>query len=60
MLFELSHQRKIKIDRTTNISYHFQPSYIDGKFEIWNTNRKYRIMNSPLVGDWDNQFIIQN
>jgi hypothetical protein len=22
--------------------------------EIWNTNRKYRILNSPLVGDWDN------
>ncbi len=64
------------------ISYKFQPSYIDDKFhnltekdfseidilanllldpdknfdklvEIWNTNRKYRILNSPLVGDWD-------
>jgi hypothetical protein len=22
--------------------------------ETWNTNRKYRILNSPLVGDWDN------
>jgi hypothetical protein len=22
--------------------------------EIWNTNKKYRILNSPLVGDWDN------
>lgn len=70
------------------ISYKFQPCYIDGKFEklteedlveidelailmlepdlnfdklreIWDTNRKYRIMNSPLVGDWDNQYIIQ-
>lgn len=65
------------------ISYKFQPCYIDGKFEaltendlmeidelaklmldpdknfyklisIWNSNRKYRILNSPLVGDWDN------
>lgn len=64
------------------ISYKFQPSYIDGKFDIlkendfkeidvlaklmldpdenfdkliyiWNLNRKYRILNSPLVGDWD-------
>jgi hypothetical protein len=25
--------------------------------ELWNTNRKFRIPNSPLVGDWDNQFI---
>jgi hypothetical protein len=22
--------------------------------EIWNTHKKYRILNSPLVGDWDN------
>lgn len=65
------------------ISYRFQPCYIDDKFEalteeefreidelaqlmlepdknfdrlssIWNSNRKYRILNSPLVGDWDN------
>ena len=65
------------------ISFLFQPSYIDGKFEklsednfseidslarlmvnpdvnfnsiceVWNTNKKYRILNSPLVGDWDN------
>jgi hypothetical protein len=65
------------------ISFLFQPAYIDGKFdtlseddfkeidllaelmldpdgnfstlyEIWNTNKKYRILNSPLVGDWDN------
>mgnify|MGYP003764308201 FL=1 len=71
------------------ISYRFQPSYIDGKFdklteedileidelamlllepdvnfdelhELWNTKRKYRILNSPLVGDWDNQFIMKN
>jgi hypothetical protein len=26
----------------------------DALCEIWNTNRKYRILNSPLVGDWDN------
>ena len=26
----------------------------DTLFEIWNTNKKYRILNSPLVGDWDN------
>ncbi|MDR2941308.1 MAG: transglutaminase-like domain-containing protein [Treponema sp.] len=25
--------------------------------EIWNTNKKYRILNSPLVGDWDNYII---
>lgn len=66
------------------ISYKFQPCYIDGKFDIltendlieidnlaklmlkpdknfnklisiWNSNRKYRILNSPLVGDWDNK-----
>lgn len=65
------------------ISYQFQPCYIDGKFEllterdlkeldelavlltepdknfeelvdIWETKKKYRIMNSPLVGDYDN------
>lgn len=65
------------------ISYQFQPCYIDNKFErlteqdfkeldelaglmlepdknfeelerIWETERKYRIMNSPLVGDHDN------
>lgn len=65
------------------ISYNFQPCYIDGKFDLliendfseidelaklmqhpdenfdallslWNTNHKYRILNSPLVGDWDN------
>lgn len=23
--------------------------------EIWNTERKYRIINSPLVGDWDHE-----
>jgi len=28
--------------------------------EIRNTNRKFRLMNSPLVEDWDNQYIIQN
>ncbi|OPJ63943.1 hypothetical protein [Clostridium oryzae] len=67
------------------ISYKFQPSYIDGKFELlsesdlieidelaqlmidpdanfeqllelWETKRKYRKLNSPLVGDWDNQY----
>lgn len=66
------------------ISYKFQPCYIDGKFDmlteddlteiddlaklmldpdknfyeltyVWNYNRKYRILNSPLVGDWDNK-----
>ncbi len=66
------------------ISYRFQPCYIDGKFDkltendlieidelaklmlqvdknfdkliaLWNSNRKYRILNSPLVGDWDNK-----
>ncbi len=65
------------------ISYLFQPCYIDGKFdsltegdfkeldelaklllspdenfaaltELWETNRKFRVLNSPLVGDWDN------
>ena len=65
------------------ISYRFQPCYIDDKFErlterdleeldelamllqepdenfeelvaIWETEKKYRIMNSPLVGDYDN------
>lgn len=65
------------------ISYKFQPSYIDEKFEaltendlmeidelaklmlepdknfyklisVWNSNRKFRILNSPLVGDRDN------
>lgn len=65
------------------ISYLFQPCYIDNKFErlteqdfaeldilaermlepdqnfdelchIWETEKKYRIMNSPLVGDYDN------
>lgn len=64
------------------ISYKFQPNYIDGKFDsltekdfkeidelanimlepdenfdklvdTWNTIRKYRTLNSPLVGDWD-------
>lgn len=64
------------------ISYNFQPAYIDGKFEQlsetelkeidklarlilnpdenykalkeeWETNRKFRILNSPLVGDSD-------
>lgn len=66
------------------ISFLFQPCYVDGKFErlteddfaeldslarlmldpdenfdelkhIWDTNRRFRIMNSPLVGDWDNE-----
>lgn len=65
------------------ISYKFQPAYVDGKFytlsesdfaeidelaklllepdtnfnrllDVWHTNKKYRILNSPLVGDWDN------
>ncbi len=65
------------------ISYQFQPCYIDGKFEqlteqdlaeldmlaelllepdknfeklirLWDGEKKYRIMNSPLVGDYDN------
>ena len=65
------------------ISYKFQPAYIDEKFdmlterelckidelcelmrnpdenfkalnELWNTCKKFRILNSPLVGDWDN------
>ncbi len=65
------------------ISYLFQPCYIDEKFDsltekdlqeldglaklllspdenfsalkdLWETNRKFRILNSPLVGDWDN------
>ncbi|MDV3427594.1 MAG: transglutaminase domain-containing protein [Bacillota bacterium] len=68
------------------ISYKFQPYYIDEKFEtlteddlieidvlaklmqepdknmnklisIWNSNRKYRILNSPLVGDGDNALL---
>ena len=26
----------------------------DTLLEIWNTNKKFRILNSPLVGDWDN------
>lgn len=65
------------------ISYLFQPCYIDEKFdslteadfqeldelaklllspdenfaaltELWETKRKFRTLNSPLVGDWDN------
>lgn len=65
------------------ISYLFQPCYIDGKFDslteadfqeldrlaellldpdenfsalrgLWETNRRFRILNSPLVGDYDN------
>lgn len=69
------------------ISYKFQPNYIENKFDslceedfieidelaillldpddnfdklqnLWETKRKYRIINSPLVGDWDNQFIL--
>lgn len=64
------------------ISYKFQPAFIDGKFEslgepalreldalavlmlrpdenfnelrvLWENNKKYRVLNSPLVGDWD-------
>lgn len=70
------------------ISYEFQPSYIDKRFDsmseeefveidelatllldpdenfdelqkLWKIKRKYRIINSPLVGDWDNQFILK-
>jgi hypothetical protein len=30
----------------------------DSNFDIlhenWNTNKKIRILNSPLIGDWDN------
>ena len=66
------------------ISYLFQPSYIDGKFarlteaefaeidglakllldpdanfaaltDLWENRRKLRVLNSPLVGDWDNE-----
>lgn len=69
------------------ISFKFQPAYVDDKFErlteaelceidglcrlmqdpdgnfdklreIWETNRKFRILNSPLVGDWDNNINI--
>ncbi len=25
--------------------------------QLWNTKNKYRIINSPLVGDWDNSFV---
>lgn len=64
------------------ISYKFQPAYIDGKFNqlaesdfaeidnlatlmldpdknfdalktLWENCKKFRILNSPLVGDWD-------
>lgn len=70
------------------ISYQFQPCYIDGKFEqlserdlqeidslavlmqkpdenfqelvdLWNTKRKFRVLNSPLVGDRDTLPLIQ-
>ncbi len=70
------------------ISYLFQPCYIDGKFDsltenelreldrlaellldpdenfpallkLWETNRKFRVLNSPLVGDWDNQPLLE-
>lgn len=66
------------------ISYLFQPCYIDEKFdslteadlreldglarlllspdenfaalrELWETNRRFRVLNSPLVGDWNNE-----
>ncbi len=66
------------------ISYLFQPAYVDGKFNslteeelreldalaelmlspdenlpaltsLWETSRRFRVLNSPLVGDWDNQ-----
>ena len=66
------------------ISYRFQPAYIDEKFDrlsesdfieidelakvmlnpdenfkllndLWESRRKFRILNSPLVGDWDNE-----
>ena len=65
------------------ISYKFQPCYIDDKFDalaeagfqeldrlagllldpdgnlpqlcrLWERERKFRVLNSPLVGDWDN------
>lgn len=70
------------------ISYPFQPCYIDGKFDslteedfkeldglaklllspdenfgalqkLWETKRKFRVLNSPLVGDWNNEPMIQ-
>ncbi len=70
------------------ISYVFQPCYVDGKFDsltekdfkeldelaklllspdenfealrnLWDTNRKFRVLNSPLVGDWDNLPLLQ-
>ncbi|MDO4357848.1 MAG: transglutaminase-like domain-containing protein [Clostridia bacterium] len=65
------------------ISYRFQPCWVDGRFDrlteddlrridglaetmldpdgnfdelkrIWETERRFRVMNSPLVGEWDN------
>lgn len=71
------------------ISYLFQPCYIDEKFdslsskelkeldtlaelllspdenfsalrELWETNRKFRVLNSPLAGDWDNLPLLES
>ena len=30
----------------------------DALYEIWNNNKKFRVLNSPLVGDTDNDIII--
>lgn len=27
--------------------------------ELWETNRKFRVLNSPLVGDWDNLPVLE-
>lgn len=70
------------------ISYLFQPAYIDEKFDsltednfqeldklaelllspdenlaalksLWETSRKFRVLNSPLVGDWDTLSLLE-
>lgn len=70
------------------ISYRFQPCYVDGRFEalteadlagldelaellldpdgnftrlleVWEGKPEYRILNSPLVGDWDNEPLLR-
>ncbi len=50
---QLSSQDLLEVDELANLMLDVDANFKELEM-LWNTKKKYRIISSPLVGDWDN------
>jgi hypothetical protein len=53
---KISENDFMEIDTLAKLMVNYDTNF-DALCKIWGTTKKYRIMNSPLVGDWDHGMI---